>query len=212
MDDVDIVLVLAFDTSASVTYEEFDLMARGCGAALRDPDVIAGLTNGPSQASLCALVLWSGHDAQETLIDWTHVTDTASLEAFAQQVEDVPRVVKAGGTAIGEALVFCERLIALAPAKSRRTIIDVAGDGKSNEGVAPGPVRDRLAANGITINGLCILHEEPDLLASFQSDVIGGPAAFALTCHDFGDFKDAIRQKLQQEVATAGPNRSTARA
>jgi len=38
--------------------------------------------------------------------------------------------------------------------------------------------RDRMAAADITINGLCILHEEPDLLASYTDEVIGGPGAF----------------------------------
>ena len=50
------------------------------------------------------------------------------------------------------------------------------GDGRSNDGIAPGPIRDRMAAAGITINGLCILHEEPDLLQSYTREVIGGPA------------------------------------
>ena len=61
MDPVDLALILAFDCSASVTFEEFGLMAGGCAAALRDPEVVAGLTGGPRGASLCALLLWSGH-------------------------------------------------------------------------------------------------------------------------------------------------------
>ena len=70
---VDLALVLALDGSASVTYEEFGLMAGGMAAALRDPEVIAGLTGGPSRASLCSLLLWSGSRAQEVLADWTRI-------------------------------------------------------------------------------------------------------------------------------------------
>ncbi|MBU6499478.1 MAG: DUF1194 domain-containing protein, partial [Rhodospirillales bacterium] len=104
-------------------------------------------------------------------------------------------------TAIGEALIACEKLLALAPAAARRRVIDVAGDGRSNEGDPPGPVRDRLAAAGVTINGLCVLHEEPDLLASYTREVIGGLGAFALQCQDYSGFADAMRQKLQQEIS-----------
>jgi Ca-activated chloride channel homolog len=207
MDDADLALVLAFDCSASVTYEEFNLLAGGCAAALRDPEVAAGLTGGPLRASLCALVLWSGSGAQETLVQWTRVSDQTSLEAFATAVNEVPRIVRAGLTAIGEALLFCAALLEAAPAPARRRIIDVAGDGRSNDGTPPGPVRDRLAAAGITINGLCVLHEEPDLLETYEREVIGGPGAFALTCADYPAFADAMRQKLLQEVAlsmTAG--------
>lgn len=125
----------------------------------------------------------------------------ATLAAFAQAVQDAPRLVPPGGTAIGEALLACARLLAAAPAPSRRQVIDVVGDGRSNEGIRPAAVRDQLAAAGITINGLCVLHEEPDLVATYTEEVIGGPGAFALQCQDFSGFADAMRQKLAREIA-----------
>ena len=118
------------------------------------------------------------------------------MAAFAQAVEDVPRVVPAGATAIGEALAACARLLDDAPAPSCRQVIDMVGDGRSNEGIPPEAVRDRLAAAGITINGLCVLHEEPDLVATYTAEVIGGPGAFAVECQDYAGFADAMRQKL----------------
>jgi hypothetical protein len=201
MDDVDQALVLAFDCSASVTFEEFGLMVGGCAAALRQPDIGAALTGGPLQATLCAVLLWSGHDAQEVLVDWTRIDNPGALEGFAAAVENLPRIVRAGNTAIGEALLAAEALLKIAPAASRRQIIDMVGDGRSNDGTPPGPVRDRLADGGITINGLCVLHEEPDLLQSYTREVIGGPGAFALQCQDYSAFADAIRQKLRREIA-----------
>jgi hypothetical protein len=63
------------------------------------------------------------------------------------------------------------------------------------------PIRDRLVDAGVTINGLCILHEEPDLLESYTRDVIGGIGAFALQCQDYQGFSAAMRQKLRQEIA-----------
>jgi hypothetical protein len=204
MDPVDLALIIALDCSASVTFDEFGLMAGGCGAALRDPDVRTGLTGGPLGASLCALLLWSGHNAHEISVDWTRIATPDQLEQFASAVENTPRLVQAGTTAIGEALLACEAMFAALPATARREVIDVAGDGRSNDGVAPQPVRDRLVAAGITINGLCVLHEEPDLVASYTSQVIGGPSAFALQCQDYDGFTEAMRQKLQREIAAAG--------
>ncbi len=88
------------------------------------------------------------------------------------------------------------------PALERaKLVIDVAGDGGANDGVAPGPVRDALAGAGVTVNGLCVLHEEPDLVATFQRDVIGGPGAFAQTCADYKDFAEAMRRKLLREIS-----------
>ena len=178
----DLALVLALDCSASVTYEEFGLIAGGMGAALRDPEVVAGLTGGPARASLCSLLLWSGAGAQEVLADWTRIAGPEEAHAFADQVENVPRIVRAGGTAVGEALLAALTLLSRAPVEASRRVVDVVGDGRSNEGTPPGPIRDRMAAAGITINGLCVLHEEPDLLESYTAEVIGGPGAFALPC------------------------------
>jgi hypothetical protein len=112
----------------------------------------------------------------------------------------MPRTVRAGATAIGEALLASLTLLAKVPAIPKRNVVDVVGDGRSNEGIAPGPIRDRMAAADITINGLCVLHEEPDLLTSYTAEVIGGPGAFAVTCRDYKDFTAAMRQKLAREI------------
>jgi hypothetical protein len=57
-----------------------------------------------------------------------------------------------------------------------------------------------MVAADITINGLCILHEEPDLLDSYTKEVIGGPGSFAVTCATYADFTEAMRQKLTREI------------
>ena len=204
MNPVDLALVLAFDCSASVTFDEFGQMTRGAAAALRQPDVAAGLLGGPMAGSLLAVLLWSGPGAQEVLVDWTRVGSSEELAAFAQGVEDVPRIVKAGTTAIGEALEACRVLLDALPAPARRQVIDLVGDGRSNAGLDPEGIRDRLVQAGVTINGLCVLHEEPDLVASYEREVIGGPGAFALWCQTYDEFADAMRQKLEREIAGAG--------
>jgi hypothetical protein len=193
---LELAMVLAVDGSASVTYEEFGLIAGGMAASLRDPTVAAGLIG----TSCLSLLLWSGSGQQDVITDWTTIASAADLRGFADEVDNMPRTVKAGNTAIGEALLASLTLLARAPAVPRRSIVNVIGDGRSNDGVAPGPIRDRMAAAGITINGLCILHEEPDLLASYTREVIGGPGAFAVVCREYKDFAEAMRQKLTREI------------
>ena len=190
-------MVLAVDGSASVTYDEFGLIAGGMASALRDPAVAAGLIG----KSVLSLLLWSGTGQQDIVTNWTSIASAADLNAFADSVDNMPRTVRAGSTAIGEALLAALTLLAKVPAIPKRNIVNVIGDGRSNEGTPPGPIRDRMAAADITINGLCILHEEPDLLASYIAEVIGGPGAFAVTCREYKDFAEAMRQKLTQEIA-----------
>lgn len=198
MSSVDIALILAFDGSASVSLDEFALMTSGTSAALRDPEVAAGLAAG---GAIVAVLLWSGPGAHEVMIDWTSLTSEAEVTSFASAVADIPRTVRAGETAIGEALIVCASLLANAPAAANRQIIDLAGDGRSNQGVLPQPIRDHLVDAGITINGLCVLHEEPDLVESYTNEVIGGPGAFALWCQNYEGFAAAMRQKLAREIA-----------
>ena len=197
MDHVELAMVLAVDGSASVTYDEFGLIAGGMASALRDPAVAAGLIG----KSVLSLLLWSGTGQQDIVTNWTSIASAADLNAFADSVDNMPRTVRAGSTAIGEALLAALTLLAKVPAIPKRNIVNVIGDGRSNEGPPPGPIRDRMAAADITINGLCILHEEPDLLASYIAEVIGGPGAFAVTCREYKDFAEAMRQKLTQEIA-----------
>ncbi len=200
MNAVDLALVLAVDASASVTYDEFGLIAGGMAAALRDPTIIAGLIGGPAKASLCSLLLWSGAGAQEVIASWTQIASPADARAFADTVDNMPRVVRAGQTAIGEALLAALTLLSHLPDLPSRRVVNVIGDGRSNDGIAPGPIRDRMAAAGITINGLCILHEEPDLLTSYTNEVIGGPGAFAEVCPDYPAFAAAMHRKLAREL------------
>jgi Ca-activated chloride channel homolog len=189
-------MVLAVDGSASVTYEEFGLIAGGMATALRDPTVAEGLTG----RSTLALLLWSGSGQQDIITPWTRIGAATDLAAFADSVDNMPRTIKAGTTAIGEALLASLTLLGHVPGSPKRNIVNVIGDGRSNDGIAPGPIRDRMAAADITINGLCILHEEPDLLTSYTEEVIGGPGAFAVTCRAYDDFTEAMRQKLTREI------------
>ena len=199
----DLALIIALDGSASVDFAEFNLVTAAMGAALRDPEVVDGLMGAAASGSLLALLLWSGANAQEVMVGWSPIASAADAASFAQAVADVPRTVRPGETAIGEALLAAERLFAALPTAAKRRVVDVVGDGRSNAGIPPGPVRDRMTAAGVTINGLCVLHEEPDLLASYTAEVIGGPGAFALACADYADFAEAMRRKLLREIAWA---------
>lgn len=200
-DRVDLALLLAMDASASVTFEEFGLMASGLAAALRDPAVSAGLVGRPGGASLCGLMLFSGFGQQDMAIPWTRVSDGPTAAAFAQAVDDVERLMRAGLTATGDALQACADQLALLPAPAARMVVDVVADGRANDGPMPDEARDALVAAGATINGLCLLHEEPDLVEWTEAHVIGGPGAFAQACADYAGFADAMLRKLLREIA-----------
>jgi hypothetical protein len=198
---VDVALCLAMDVSASVDFDEFALMAGGTAAALRDPGVVAAATAGPRRAAALCLLLWSGIGQRDLAVGWTRVEGAESAAALADAIENTPRLPAAGATALGEGMAAGLALLASFPGEATRLVMDVSGDGPSNAGRPPGPVRDLAVQAGFTINALAILNEEPALLAHYVAEVIGGPGSFAMSVGDYIDFQDAILRKLRRELS-----------
>ncbi|MFN6956667.1 MAG: DUF1194 domain-containing protein [Acetobacteraceae bacterium] len=201
MEKVDLALCLAVDASSSVNFDEFGLMLGGYAAAFRDESVIAALMAGPRGAIAAAMLLWSGAGAQAVAVPWTRLEGEATARAFAEALDNAPRLVPAGATALGEGMAAGLALLAACPAEATRLVMDVSGDGRHNQGRPPAPVRDIGVAAGVTINALAVLDEEPDLLEHYRAEVIGGPGAFAMEAPDYAAFAVAIREKLLREIA-----------
>jgi len=203
VDPVDLALCLAVDASSSVDYAEFGLMLGGYAAAFRDPAIAAACISGPRGAVAVAMLMWSGPGAQDVAVPWTRIDSVAAAAALADAIDNAPRMVPAGATALGEGMAAALALLARCPADATRAVLDVSGDGRHNQGRPPAPVRDIGVAAGVTINALAVVNEEPDLLQHYRAEVIGGQGSFALETPDYESFAEAIREKLYREFAAA---------
>lgn len=204
----EIALVMAVDVSGSVDPQEYDIQMRGLAAALRDGAVAGALAEGRAQV---ALVQWSGSSRQQVTLPWREIASFADAEALAAEVEQAPRAWRHFSTAIGEALRAAAALFAQVP-DCRRRVIDLSGDGASNEGPEPAGQKPALTALGIVVNALAIEGQEldvtalsvqgvdPDLTGYYFENVIHGPGAFVATAKSFADYPDRIRQKLLREI------------
>jgi hypothetical protein len=198
---VDLELVLAVDTSSSVSAEEFDLQMRGLAEAFRSPAVIHAVQAAGDLGLAVSLVQWSDARKQKLAIDWMMVTGEASALRFSQEIENTPRFLIGGGTALGGALTFSMRQFETSGYQGWRRVIDVSGDGRTNQGAHPAQIRDKAVAAGITVNGLAILNEDLYVDRYYLYNVIGGTGAFVMTADDYEDFAQAILQKLIKEIA-----------
>lgn len=192
----DLALLLAVDVSGSVDAREYRIQMDGLAAALRDGIVAEALVD---QQANVAVLQWTGTSRQRQTVEWTAIRSFADLEALAREVETDVRVWRNYSTAIGEALIAAEDAFAAVP-QCKRRVVDVSGDGVSNEGLPPQARRPLLRARGITVNALAIETNDEDLTAWFFENLITGEGAFVMTADGFEDYPRQIRRKLQRET------------
>jgi len=194
----DLALALAVDVSGSVDSDEYRIQMDGLAEALRDGIVAEALVQ--AHAKLL-LVQWTGTSRHQVTIPWVQINDFDDLEALASRISNDPRRWRNFSTAIGEALAHTEEQFAQV-ADCRRKVIDVSGDGVSNEGISPERVRETLRQAQITVNAVVIDTGDDDLAEYFREHVITGGGAFVEIAHGFEDYPERIRKKLIRETST----------
>lgn len=191
-----VALVLAVDVSGSVDHEEYRIQMQGLADGLRDGAVSEALVVGEA----AVLVLqWTGSSRQRVVVPWQRMTGFDSVERLAARVEATPRVWRNFSTAIGEALQFGAAQFADVPDCARR-VIDISGDGSSNEGPGPRQAHRLLADQGIVVNALVIEGAEPQMTEYFWENVIHGPGSFVITANSYAEYPARMRRKLLREV------------
>ncbi len=192
----EIALALTVDISGSVDRQEYDLQMNGLAGALCDPTVSQALV---SRKAAVMLVQWTGTSRQVVSLNWQRMNKFSDVENFAKNVENAPRQWRNFSTAIGDALTFTSSQFSGVP-ECKRKVIDVSGDGYSNEGVEPLALRQHLVDDGFTINGLAIEGSSDNLTKYYRDFVIAGPKAFVMTANTFEEYPKRIKQKLFKEV------------
>jgi Protein of unknown function (DUF1194) len=212
---VDVELVLAVDISGSVDSVEAEQQRQGYVAALADPAVVRAIRSTFTGRVAMAYVEWAGAEMQEVVVPWTVLEDEASAAAFAAAIAEAP-TRRAMWTSISGAIDFAVPLFDDNGFAGERRVIDVSGDGVNNRGRSVTQARDEAVARGIVINGLPILNDRPQPMGMptpmevaldryYAESVIGGPGSFIVPALGFGEFKDAILQKLILEIAGTTP-------
>lgn len=192
----DLALALAVDVSGSVDMQEYRIQMDGLAHALRDPIVSEALVRAEAQV---LLMQWTGSTRQVVTLPWTRIDSFAAADAFADRVSADQRVWRNYSTAIGEALSMLVPLFEDV-AECDRRLIDLSGDGASNEGQPPKDSHGALNAAGIVVNAIAIEESEPDLTAYYYENVITGEGAFVVSASGFTDYPAKIRRKLLREV------------
>lgn len=192
----DLALILAFDVSGSVNADEYRIQLDGLAEALSDGSVSEALV---LHRTAVMVMQWSGASRQQVSIPWRRIETFEDVDRLSADVSQIERLWRDYSTSIGEALQLALNSFNDVSDCERR-IVDVSGDGVSNEGVSPRLLWPEFQAADITINGLAIESDVVDLTGYFRSDVITGPGAFAMSASNYNDYPRAIRMKLLREI------------
>jgi hypothetical protein len=214
-ESVDAAVVLAADVSRSIDDGEFVLERQGYADAIQSQKLLDAISSGPHGAIALAYVEWAGDSEQKLVVDWAIIRNADDARAFAVSLAGASRSF-VGRTAIGSAIDFAFALFSETKFSADRRVIDVSGDGTSNQGSPVTGARDAAVRGGVAINGLTIfnrraaaeggylaLHTNPPggLAQYYRNNVIGGFGAFVVPIDDFNSFGEAMVRKLINEIA-----------
>ena len=200
---VDLELVLALDASGSVNQQEFSLQLRGYAEAFRNPAVIQAITSGETGVVAVTMMIWAGdrRDGTRVVADWAMINGPESANSFVEAFTKTPRFMLRDGTSLSNAIEISSKMFDTNTFRGSRKVIDISGDGTNNVGYEPSIARDLAVKSGITINGLAILTDFPDLDEYYAKSVVGGAGAFVIAAQNYDAFSAAILQKLVREIS-----------
>jgi hypothetical protein len=214
---VDLQLVLAVDVSRSIDEVEAELQRRGYVEALSNERVIDAILSGEHRRIAVCYTEWAGTHYQVVVLDWTLIDSASAARRFADRLAEAPRTSQSW-TAVGAGLAHAGQRFEESGFKPKRRVIDISGDGRTNDGPPAEIVRDRLVNRGIVINGLPVMMNRtnfgrpPDLALDryYEENVIGGSGSFLIVADNFEHFGRAVRTKLVREISdVGGPRRGS---
>jgi hypothetical protein len=191
-------LALAVDISRSIDSQDYIIQTEGLAHALEDPEIRRAILAADGEVAL-AIYYWSGRGYQDLVQPWVLLDSPKALDSVIWTVRRTPRPLARLATALGDALRYGNELMSDAPDCQRR-VIDVAGDGRNNEGISVARTYEREDFTGITVNGLAVGEHEADILDYYRTAVIRGPGAFVESAPRQEDYPAAIRRKLLREL------------
>ncbi|TVQ35143.1 MAG: DUF1194 domain-containing protein [Geminicoccaceae bacterium] len=205
---VDLELVLAADVSLSMDLGELTIQRQGYADAIESPEVIEAIKSGFNGAIAVVFMEWAGVGSHFVTVPWQRIASADDARRFAAAIRAAP-LNRARRTSISYALQVSLELFEDNGFQGFRRVIDVSGDGPNNQGEPVLAARERVLAQGITINGLPMLIDPPpaawynvdDLDVYYEECVIGGFGAFSVPIQDIEHFGEAIQRKLILEIA-----------
>jgi len=199
-------IVTGLDLSGSIEARDAQIQADGIAMAIRSPEIVAAIQRGNHGRIGFAVFVWADGN-YPVLVSWRLIGSSQDALAVSQEISDRLHlilgsevVVKLGAlTDLSGAIDYGGEMLRAAPFATNHRIVNIIGNGVDNVTEGASPARDRLVAQGVTINGVALGHDRA-IYEYFRREVIGGPKAFALTANDPNNLVDVLARKFVTEI------------
>jgi hypothetical protein len=176
-----VLLVLAMDSSGSMSDEEWRIQLRATAAALVSTQVRSTIRCKSGDRSV-AIAVVDFADQPRIRIPWVDLRPKScsepdpefdrKIELLAAEIAQLERR-ESGSTHIGNMLNYTLSVFQNAPWKpTERRVLDVSGDGSNNGGIPTEPARQALMDFGVTINGIAIVNDDAVLDQYYRREII----------------------------------------
>ncbi|MEM8915244.1 MAG: DUF1194 domain-containing protein [Pseudomonadota bacterium] len=209
----DMNMVIALDSSGSISTAERRLQFEGVAYALKHENFLAAVRGGVHANISISIVSWNAegrHPGASLLVPWMTLSNKKDAElassVLLQNLEEQPSNPPLAQTDISLALRSAIELLSAAPAFGSIQVVNVIGDGLDNAGESPSVYRDIAVEQGTTINALIVAEDKKKVLENYyRENVIGGFRSFVQVTTDFNSFADAMLHKMLTEMAALMP-------
>jgi hypothetical protein len=216
---VDANIITALDASASVgRYEEW-VEREGLAQALAHPHFLEVIRSGPHKRIGFAVFTWSSHGHTKMLVPWTTIAAPEDAERVSNHLRSIHLIEESllldrdiptdhyepptgpHQTDIALAIKVGSAHLGSAPSASRRSVINIVGNGPSNSGVDPALARDAALNAGWIVNGLVVGYALGSDVEYYRRHVIGGPGSFVLQVSNLHEVSEAFLAKFRLDIA-----------
>jgi hypothetical protein len=200
-------IVTALDISGSIEPREAQMQIDGIAMAIRSPQIVTAIQRGRFGRIGFAVFVWADHN-YPVLVSWRVISSAADALETSREVGSQLRAILGSDVAaevgmltdLSGALDYGGAMLGSAPFVTDHRILNIVGNGIDNVGEGAAPARNRLVAQGITINGVALGYDRT-IYEYYHREVIGGPTAFVLAAHDPGALTDVLARKFSLEIA-----------
>jgi hypothetical protein len=204
----DVNIVTGLDLSGSIEARDAEIQIDGIAMAIRSPEIMAAIQRGNFGRIGFAVFVWADGN-YPVLLSWRLIGSPKDALAVSLEISarlhaivgsDVLRQLGAL-TDVSGAIDYGGEMLRSAPFPTNHRIVNIIGNGIDNVGDGAPPSRDRVVAQGITINGVTLGHDR-SVFEYFRREVIGGPTAFVLSANDPDQLVAVLARKFVTEIVS----------